>query len=345
VAIEIPRLAADRLSHPEWGTTSPPGRFMLPAGRLLAALEGTASPVAVLEGLRSAAASGGSAQLLVAADRGLVQILLEGRRIPLTGAARDAVLTLLGDTAGAAPRTAPAPSAPGALDPFLAARVAAVDAQVQESRAHVATALAGDVEEAENVSAPVPTAPLMTGPDASEASRGLEKAVAASGLFLEAHAAQWLRGERTLGQLQDEVRNLPPVDGGANAAASEDRAQRQLDSRQNQSVHVQAFAWLGQPMDLTITRDPERRPGAAENGDAGLFQATLNLNLPRLGTLRARVRLLHEKVGLQLAAEQVAVLSPALQDLALALLGRGLSPAAIELVPAGAASRELQAPP
>lgn len=346
MAIEIPSLTADRLPHPEWGTAPSAGRFLLPAGRLLAALDSTGAPAVVLAGLRAVAAAGGSVQLLLAPDRGLVQILLDGRRIPLTGAARDAVLILLGETAGSGAPEVFAAHAAGTVDPILAARVAAVDAQVREARAHAGAVSAGEVQAAEPASAQRIAAPLMNGPDAAQASRALAQAVDSSGLFLEAHVAQWLRRERSLGQLQDEVRGLPPVLGGASAAASESRANAQLDAQHNQAVRLQALAWPGQPMDLVITRDPERQtgaPGAQEDG--GLFQATLSLHLPRLGMLRARIRLLHDTVGLQLAAEQTALLAPALQELATALLGRGLALAAIELAPADAAPRVLQALP
>jgi hypothetical protein len=345
VAIEIPSLAADRLPHPEWGPATQLGRSALPAGRLLVALDGASAPAVVLDGLKAAAAASGSVELLLSPDRGLVQIVLDGRRIPLAGAARDAVLILLGEIArGDEPGRAPA-TASGALDPSQAGRIAAVGAQVQESRAQAGSTLAGEVQSAEPASTVVLATPLMTGPDAGEAGRSLARAVDASGLFLEAHVAQWLRGKRPLGQVLEEARSLPPVVGGAHAAASESRASRQLEAQQNQLVRLQAPAWPGQLMDLQIAREPERRADAAGAGDeAGLFQATLSLELPRLGTLHARIRLLHDTVGLQLAAQQTALLLPALQDLSTALSARGLTLAALELAPAGAGPRDLPGP-
>ena len=336
MAIEIPGLAADRLPHPEWGPGAALGRFTLAAGRLLAVLESAAAPAVVLDGLRALAASGASAQLMLAPDRGLVQVLLDGRRIPLTGAARDAVLKLLGESeaASAGPRV---PSVSNVPDPFVAARVAAVDAQVRESRAHAADPQAGVVDPPEPVSASVVAAPLMNGADAAAAGTALARAVDGSGLFLEAHVAQWLRGERSLGQLQEEVRNLPLVAGDATAAASEHRANRQLDALQHQVINLDAHAWPGQPVQLEIARDPERRPDTAGADEPpGLFQATLSLQLPRVGMLRARIRLLHDTVGLQLDAEQTALVSPALHSLASALAARGLTLAALDLSAAGA---------
>ncbi len=345
MAIEIPSLSADRLPHPEWSPALSPGRLLVPAGPLLAALERAGAAGAILDSLRAIAASGGNAQLAVTPDHGIVQLLLDGRRISLNGAARDAVLSLLGNAAGTGTPELLLPSATGVLDPFLAARVAAVDAQVQEARAHAGSVPGSQVELTEPELPIVSAAPLMTGANAAQASQSLARAVDNSGLFLEAHLAQWLRGERSLAQVQDEVRKLPPVDGGATAAASEDRARRQLDAQQNQFVRLQALAWPGQPVELQISRDPERRPDAEAAAATDLFQASLNLHLPRLGTVQARIRLLHDTVGLQIAGEQAALLAPALQSLVAALQSRGLTLAAVDLGPAVAASRKLPGSP
>jgi len=348
VAIEIPSLSADRLPHPEWPAATSPGRLLVPAGRLLAALERAGVATATLDGLRATAAAGGDAQLAVSPDHGIVQLLLDGRRVPLTGAAREAVLSLLGDAAAAGTPAPLLPAASGAVDPFLAARVAAVDAQVQEARAHAGSASGAQVELAEPEATIVAAAPLMRGADAAQASQSLARAVDGSGLFLEAHVAQWLRGERSLAQVLDEVRALPRVDGGATAAAaavaSEDRARRQLDAQQNQLVRLHALAWPGQTMELQISEDPERRP-EGEATAAGLFQASLSLHLPRLGTVQARIRLLHDTVGLQIAGEQAALLAPALQSLVSAFQSRGLHLAAVDLGPAVAATRKLPGSP
>ncbi len=348
MAIEIPSLSADRLPHPDWPAPASPGRLLIPAGPLLAALERAGVATATLDGLRAIAAAGGDAQLAVSPDHGIVQVLLDGRRVLLTGAARDAVLSLLGDTAAAVAPEPLLPAASGALDPYFAARVAAVDAQVQEARAHAGSVSGSQVEFAEPDAPIVAATPLMTGADAAQASHSLARAVAGSGLFLEAHVAQWLRGERSLAQVQDEVRKLPPVDGGAtaaaSAAASEDRARRQLDAQQNQLVRLHALAWPGQTMDLQISEDPERRP-EGEAAGTGLFQASLSLHLPRLGTVQARIRLLHDTVGLQIAGEQAALLAPALQGLVSALQSRGLNLAAVDLGPAVTASRKLPGSP
>ncbi len=334
MAIEIPPLAADRLPHPDWLLAAAAGRYAVPAVRLLAALDGLAVPGPLLEGLRRAAASGAPVELLLSADRGMVQVVVEGRRIPLTGAARDAALTVLGQSTGPAPAVPPAPAALLRADAALAARVAAVGAQVQEARTHPGVTVAGRDDDVAPAPALLGTEPVLSGP--SPAAR-LAAAVDTSSLFLEAHVAQWLRGERSLAQLQDEVARLAdrlPADGNG-----EQRAARQLDALHHQLVCLRLPAWPGQALELAIGRDPEhpRDAPGADPAASGLFQATLRLDLPRLGTLEVRLRLLQETVGVRIRAADAAAVAPALPQLASALAGRGLHLVAVDLAPAGAA--------
>ncbi len=335
MAIEIPSLAVDRLPHPDWSPAAAPARFNLPAGTLLAALEATGAPAAVLEPLR-AVAQGTGVDILVAPDHGLVQVLIDGRRLPLPVPARDAVLVLLGTAVGAASAPAPIVPAPALPDAFWSARVAAVQAQVQEART-----LAADPQvQLEDTPRPDPavvlSTPLLHGPDADAAAQALARAVDASGLFLEAHAAQWLRGERSLAQIQDEARALPQPTQSATAPGPDNRAAAQLDAVENQWIRLQAQAWPGQALQLEIAADPDRGGAEAHDGvPGGVFQATVSLHLPRLGLLRARIRVLHETIGLQITADDVARLAPDLQDLAAAFSARGLNVAAVDLSPAG----------
>jgi len=340
VAIEIPSLAADRLPHPDWSPAAALARLGLGAGRLLAALEGTSAPAGLLEALRALPA-GADVEVLMAPDRGVVQVLIEGRRIPLAGAARDAVLSLLGDAAAGAPGGSPA-AAQARPDAFLAARVADVQAQVQESRAHAADPPALVEDPVDPEPAVVLPTPLVDGRGADATALGLERAVAASGLFLEAHVAQWLRGERSLAQVRDEadaLRTATPQ-GGA-GATQEDRAARQVDALQRQGLRLEAQAWAGQPLQLEIARDPERQGGGPADAQGNsVFEATLRLHLPRVGLLRARIRVLHETVGLQIAGENVPLLAGDARGLAEAFSARGFTVAALEIAPLDAAGRE-----
>ncbi len=337
--MQIPTLAADRMPHPEWGTAAAAARYSIAAGRLVAALDSAAVPVALLEGLRNLAAAGASVDLYLAPDRGLVQIVLDGRRIPLSGSARDAVLSLLGEVARAAMSSAgdraaatPAP----AFDASLTARAADVGAQIEESRAHAGEETGNATAQTVRTELTVIAAALMPEPPLADAG-SLARAIGSSGLFLEAHLAQWLRGERSLRQVQDEVRDLPLDARSGDAGSSERRATLQLDALQRQAINLNAQAWPGQAVQLDIERD-RRREDESEGDAAGLFQATLAMSLPHLGALRARIRIMQGTVGVQIEAEREPDLKPELARLASALSARGLNLAALDLAPAGGAA-------
>jgi hypothetical protein len=336
MAIAIPALASDRLPNPDWpGTAASMGRYEVPALRLLAALEAASAPASVLDALRSLAAGGVSATLLLAADRAQVQVLLDGRRVTLAGAARDAALVLLGEVErGPAPTAVPL--AAGRLDPSLAARVAWVGAQIQESRAHPG----GPDPVAEQPGPPPePVAiggPLLADPARDDAGAALARGVEGSGLFLEAHLAQWLRGERSLQQIQDEAQRLPAATAGAGDAAQA-RGAAQADALQRQAITVAGQAWPGQAIQIEIERDRERNPEAANAGDdTGLFVATLKMQLPNLGTLGVRIRVMDRTVGVLVTSARSAALADQLPRLASALSARGLTLAQLAAAPDGA---------
>ncbi len=331
MAIEIPTLQTDRLARPDWGTSAPMNRYQLPADRLLRALEDLPVPIALLGALRGLAAARASAEVLLAADRGLLQILVDGRRVSLTGAARDSVLTLLGRGLGSSmdrSSTAVGSGAAGVFDSSTAARIAVVDAQVQESRSLAGTTQATLVDADSRQPATVLSAPLMADPTRDDAGKSLAGAIDSSGLFLEAHLAQWLKGERSLRQIEEETQRLPVDVPSGDAESYDRRGARQVDALQRQAVTVTGQAWAGQPIQIEIERDRERHREAANVGDAtGLFMATLTLHLPNMGWLRARIRVMESTVGVQFESAQASALGPELPRLASALCARGLNPA------------------
>jgi len=304
-------------------------RYQLSADRLLSVLDSLALPSALLNGLRNLAPAQASVEVLLASDRGALQVLVDGRRFLLTGAARDAVLTLLGLGARLPEERASASSAPadgGLLDLSTAARVASVDAQVQGSRSLAANAPSEVVLTDTQRPATVIAAPLMQSPDVDDAGKSLARAIDSSGLFLEAHFAQALRGERSFRQIEEEARSLPVDAHPKDAQTTDRRSAMQLDALQRQAITLVGQAWTGQPIRIEIERDRERNREAANAGDAtGLFVATLNLRLPNLGALRARIRFMETTVGVQLESDQAATLNAELSQLADALAARGLN--------------------
>lgn len=328
VAIEIPTLLADRLARPEWGPSAPSDRFALSADRLLQVLDALSIPDSVRSALRSLAQSGASVDVLLSGDRSSLQILVAGRRITLTGSARDAVLTLLSQGENlVSGRVGPAISqfAGGLLDASAAARSASVDAQIQESRAVSQNASAELLESSSEQPATVITAPLMDSASGEGAASALARAIASSGLFLEAHFAQMLRGERSLQQIQSEARHLPVDAQPEGTQAADRRSSMQLDAMQRQAISLIGQAWAGQPFRIQIERDRERNREAANVGDAtGLFVATLTMRLSNLGQLCARIRVVENTVGVQIESDQPAALGAQLPQLASALSARGL---------------------
>lgn len=330
MAIDIPRLAPDRLPHPEWPPVAAVGRYAVPAQRVLLVLESSGAPAALLDGLRKAAAAGASVDVFLAADRGQVLVQVDGRRLPLAGAARDAVLVLLGETAHAGSPTA-APLAAALPDVSLAARVASVDAQIQEARQHPLAAAAPVLERPPPLaSVPLALPLLVNGASADEGARRLAQAVENSGWFLEHHAAQWVDGARTLEQLDNEVRQLPAALHGGDGAASEARAAAQLDALQRAALALRGQAWPGQDVDVRIEGDRHRGAGMDADG-AEVFEAHLQLQMPRLGNLRVRIRVLEETVGVQIEADRAGPVAAALPQLGSALSARGLTIAGLAL--------------
>lgn len=329
MAIEIPSLQADRVVRPQWGAGAPLERFQLPADRLLAALQNLPVPNSLLSALRNLAQTGTAVDLLVAGDRGLLQILVDGRRTLLAGAARDAVLALLGQgTTTSAQGGGPAAGIPsaGLLDASTAARAASVDAQVQESRLLAVAPGTQSVEGEPESPATVIGTPLLQAPAPGDAAKSLAHAVESSGLFLEAHVAQMLRGERSLRQIEEEARRLPVDAQTGPMQMSDRRSALQMDAMQRQALTLVGQAWAGQPIRISIEADRQRKRDGANPGETtGVFVATLSIRLPNLGPLQARIRVMERTVGVWIESDRSAALTGELPSLAEALSAHGLT--------------------
>jgi hypothetical protein len=311
-------------------------RHSILASRLLDSLDPNSLSEALRQGLRDLSAQGASADLLVSVDRTLVLVLIGGRRNPLVGPARDAALTLLGKDAHtglSVGRPSLAARLGVAFDPVQAARAATVSTQVQESRSHLAS---GDKPVAESPADSLATemdAPLMQGQDLDGVADNLARAVASSGIFLEAHLAQWLRGERSSRQIVQEVNEWPSDLHGEAGELGERRSAVQLDALRRQALTLVGQAWIGQPLRFRIERDLERHREAANLGDAtGLFRATLTMHLPRLGMLCVHIRVTEHTLGVRIESERATELVSQLALLARSFAARGLALAELGVV-------------
>lgn len=165
---------------------------------------------------------------------------------------------------------------------------------------------------------------------AAELVPTLAKAVSQSGLFYEAHQAEWIAGRRPVESLQAEpqaqVANNAPASartaapssavltptpvgtpaadaqpGGNAANATPSQAipeplrpivQQQLDAVATQRLVWHGEVWPGQTLDWKIERDriDEREAATAEDQEAR-WNTTLRLTMPRLGTVEASLSL------------------------------------------------------
>lgn len=165
--------------------------------------------------------------------------------------------------------------------------------------------------------------PLLDAPpaDGVELGRGLERALGRSGLFYEAHQAQWVTGAKPLIELLLEpqarlsetpvpasawftdVDAEPDVTAPANntsASASDPvhpgalaLVRQQLDVFETRHFAWQGMAWPGQTITWEVN---EEEPQSAEEQGAGgqpsaVWQTSLCLTLPNLGQVAARLRL------------------------------------------------------
>lgn len=151
--------------------------------------------------------------------------------------------------------------------------------------------------------APAAVAPLP----AAELASALANALGKSGLFYEAHLAQWFSGTRPLHELlaepqahfaqADTVAEHAHADTKLLNVMPQDAAQAawlvslQLDALEHRRIAWQGELWPGQPLRWDVAEDqpppsantpPDKSPG---------WQSTISITLPRLGAVTATLTL------------------------------------------------------
>jgi hypothetical protein len=151
---------------------------------------------------------------------------------------------------------------------------------------------------------------VTTPPDTNKLAGKLHESLSQSGLFYEAHQAQWLAGARSTAQLLQEPQNQltdsgKTTLGGVNDATGRIAAQhdssnipsqlqplvqQQLNALETRQVLWQGFAWPNQKMDWEIHEETPHRnaPGYEEAGAQWATQ--IRLDLPNLGEVAAMLR-------------------------------------------------------
>lgn len=217
------------------------------------------------------------------------------------------------------------------------------------------TALLGESEKLPHAEIVHPGAPLLAGMPASsaQAAEVLRNALAHSGIFYEAHQAQWVAGERTLAMLMQEPQarfaplrhfeeSAPPERAGADGAESTPRLpelpvhrdaltmiKQQLDTLESRHVAWHGLIWHGQPLDWEITEEP---PPAREIMDEPAWRTQLRLTLPRLGRIAVSLQFATRGVTIAVRAAAADTLSALEQDSATlrqSLRNAGITPLAI----------------
>lgn len=164
--------------------------------------------------------------------------------------------------------------------------------------------------------------------DSVQLARNLANALIRSGLFYEAHQAQWIAGAKPLTelllepqarlssqQMQATDSDIPPnttLSAGDNAApdnASNVRdpvhpeaqalVRQQLEIFETRHVTWQGLAWPGQPVEWEVAEE-KREPGDEREEPSSTWNTLLRITLPNLGHVSARVRLDEEGVEVRL---------------------------------------------
>lgn len=327
-------------------------RIVVNLRALLPLLEGqgrlAAAPSQLVADLRAVAASSEEAILVLPPGAGAARIDAGMRQLAIPATLRDALLALLGAPAAARSTlpaaTSPAPAAAQSVEASAAARAWAVGAQASAAVAlagsgaarAVGRSIEGDrAPAAVRFAQPLIAAPQPAAPVRAIAER-LRLTLEHSGLFFESHLARWVHGERADEAIAQELSQLRSGDGQIAPAA---RVAAQLYALQQQCVVLQGPVWPQQPATIEIARERAGRDGSgADDAAAKVFNATLALDLPRLGTLVARLRLSGETIAATFESARADTLAAALPEFRASLEAHGLTPVLLQALEPGTAA-------
>ncbi len=158
--------------------------------------------------------------------------------------------------------------------------------------------------------------------DTKELAGSLRDAIGKSGLFYESHQAQWIRGERSTGQLLEEPQNqlmkaqasdASAAQAAKNTADSGLSINRQLLPLVQQQLHTlenHHLAWSGQVwpnQEMLWEIKGEQQPNTYDP-DSRQWSTELELSLPNLGDVRARLVLTPKGLQMSLRAAETGTL-------------------------------------
>lgn len=145
----------------------------------------------------------------------------------------------------------------------------------------------------------------------------VSQAVENSGLFYESHLQQWANGERSKAQLfqepqsrfgAEQVISEKTLDPGALNNSVRMVAQ-QLSTLDQSRVQVAMHGLFQHPVELEIKPDPEHNPQQQQGGgeeETRPWVANLKLDMPSLGPLKVRLRMVGQRLDLQISGDRNA---------------------------------------
>lgn len=214
-----------------------------------------------------------------------------------------------------------------------------------------------------NATQKTPLWPVVQALDSKQMAGTLREALSHSGLFYESHQAQWLQGNRSTEQLLQEPQNQSPshatsaTEGYERAAmhrslsASQEAkalgipehlqplVQQQLNTLETRQMVWQGLVWPGQAMQWEI-HEREQPAQDWETGEQRQWATSINLNLPKLGEVSAKLNFSNNSLSLVLGAGTQAAreqMGGAVAQLAASLAENGIAIANIQVVQHAAA--------
>ncbi|WP_242447112.1 flagellar hook-length control protein FliK [Nitrosomonas supralitoralis] len=168
------------------------------------------------------------------------------------------------------------------------------------------------------------SSPMMSGTptNSTELPGLLQKTISQSGLFYESHLAQWINGENTLENLQQEPQGklmlampeLPVAKTAISASLDPEMpvhaqtiplVQQQLNTLESGHLFWRGEVWHGQAMEWDIYEQSNDESKTSESDHATLWRTQLHLSLPELGEISANILFNAQGINIKLETSQV----------------------------------------
>lgn len=147
---------------------------------------------------------------------------------------------------------------------------------------------------------------LLSDPAAPGAGEQLRQSVEKSGVFYESHQRAWVDGRLSLEELKLEPQAKLLHEGRAGLSPELGQlVQKQLEVHEQKVLVFQGQAWPGQAVDWEIQREEVAEREADGELELPVWQTRLNLELPALGGVGARLRMVGKQVQVVFDADDV----------------------------------------